>query len=91
MAKTFTPLISLPVPIQQCSALLPNQMQCWKAATYQVVETTQTTDENSNTTTQVREYQLCSYHSVLEEQAASVDDSSLAPTPAPSSPVTKAS
>lgn len=41
MTRIYTPLTDLPqVPIERCSQVLPNKMQCWKAGDVLIVEGT---------------------------------------------------
>jgi hypothetical protein len=50
--------------IGRCSAILPNKMQCWRAADFQVAETipATTTESGEEVPEKEVEYQLCKQH-----------------------------
>ena len=72
--KTYTLLSEIPhVKIVNCSAMLPNHLQCWRAGDFQVTETTvQPAVAATKDTAAVEEkvsltkYQLCRFHQSLE-------------------------
>ena len=75
--KTYIPLIELPtVLILNCSQVLPNRMQCWKAGDYLVEEElpapTPPVDSGANTGTpeaSMHSYQLCAMHATIQQRA----------------------
>jgi len=58
------------VKIGNCSGILPNKMQCWRAADFlviatgPVIEATDTTPASQH----VDQYQLCRRHAVMEQE-----------------------
>lgn len=83
VSKTYTPLIELPkVLIGDCSQVLPNRLQCWKAGDYLVKEEV---PEGSPE----RTYQLCSMHAIILQRAdtlAAQEEAAGRPQPEDSDP-----
>ena len=78
--KTYTPFTELSVgtkvgqtPIEKCSAILPNSLQCWRAADVVVtrVETLQGLPggmEEAAKHPKITKYQLCRRHALIEQE-----------------------
>ena len=91
--KTYTPLIELPaVLILNCSQVLPNKMQCWKAGDYLVEEEVPVASQKDSTPApepSMHSYQLCAMHATIQQRAdtlATQEESSGHPQPDPSDP-----
>ena len=72
-SKVYAPLASIPkAQIERCSYLLPNDLQCWRAADYLVTVKTVTpaTDTSTEAKTTESSYQLCARHAVIEQAVA---------------------
>ena len=73
--KVYTALSTLPkVKIGNCSAMLENHLQCWRAADYQIKETTvQPAVPATKTSSAVEEmvahrtYQMCRRHAQADK------------------------
>jgi hypothetical protein len=61
MLKTYTQLEGSKIPIKNCTAMLENHMQCWRAASFEVSDTDTTTDGPA-----FEPYQLCRYHAQID-------------------------
>jgi hypothetical protein len=79
VTKTYTNLADQPdVSIEACSAILPNHMQCWRAADVLVTVVTRTItpahDEVAEDITEtVSQYQLCRRHAQIDEDRYILD------------------
>ena len=66
--KTYTLLASVPGAfIGKCSEILPNRLQCWKAADFAITITTPPAEGEAEPT--VTTYQKCRAHAQIEKNA----------------------
>ena len=70
VTKTYTLLSTLPHPvIEKCSEMLPNKMQCWKAADFDIAVTTPAPTKDDSQAVTVVTYQKCRAHAQAEKNA----------------------
>ena len=74
--RVYSELEATKTPVKMCSGLLPNRMQCWRAGDYLCTETTMTPAVPAHDdvaeipeSTSRKEYQLCRYHKLMQEEA----------------------